>query len=345
MNKVAKYAIALSIILTILFISSGCGIMPAKEYVNEINYHCADWGPQGEKIYFIKQIIFRENKKYIGNEVYLCSMNWDGTDKKEITTLWKDTYKPLSSNPDTSFIDVCRKTAQAAITVDEGDLSQLGLWTINLDGTNFKRILYHKWTSDFRPYFSSPSWFSDGSHIVFEEVWTHTPNFQYYIAKVDKEGKNKAYLTSKENDGTRNMYPAVSAKGEIAYGSDKGGGLMLMDADGKNKRSLKKMPTAYPEWNLDGTKIYVTHVGNFCAIDAKTGEVLFDKFLELDGDKVIPKKVQWNKHGFLMSGYLFFSVIKNDLSDTINLRCWAGYIKTGKKRDTSQYQYKWGYKQ
>ncbi|MFC2140492.1 TolB family protein [Candidatus Auribacterota bacterium] len=356
----------LSIIsITILFVLILQVSLPAeaffwKEYSNYIYYHCADWGPDlenpdEEKNYFVKQIIFYEEKRWIGNEVYFCSMNPDGSEKKEIVKLFEDTELYLDINGNTSFMDICAKKRKAAIAFSAGDWPQVGLWTINLDGTDFRRIVEMKWTKDFQYRVNHPSWLLEGEQLIYEEKWLHeVKDSEFYIVKVDKDGKNKVYLTSKEDGGDKNRFPSVSPdEKKIAYTHfrteiKKGGrDLWVMDIDGKNKKLLyenERHYADYPEWSPDGRKLYVVYVSNFAVVDAATGKQEINELLKFDGKYWIPRKMHWsNKYGYLLDGAGSIGLIRNDLSYYVpQKQVGGGYVKTKNRRDLSKYNYKWG---
>jgi hypothetical protein len=275
-------------------------------------------------------------------------MNPDGSDKKELKKLWEDTKMFIDINGNTSFMDICYKTKQAAIAFSAGHKDQTGIWLINLDGTGFKRIWKEQWKDDYKPFVNHPSWFPDGSHLVFEEGWGHTANIQYYIVKIDREGKEKVYLTSKENDGTTNRFPAVSPDGkQIAYThiiwkKEKANfkeniesGLYVMNIDGINKKLLYEGYADYPEWSPDGKRIHVIRP-LFTIIDAETGMMV------KEDRKFSTGKVHWSReHGFIIDGRGSISIYKEEKVTDLAL---AKIIQTENKRDISKYEYKWGRK-
>jgi len=328
------------------------------EYRNFIYNHCADWGPNedgtDEKIYFVKQIIFEEDKKRFGNAVYFCSMNPDGSDKKEIKKIWENTKSFIDMNGNTSFMDICYKTKQAAIAFSAGHKDQTGIWVINLDGSGFKRIVEMEWRKDFQVRTNHPSWFPDGKHLVYQEKWLHK-SWRSCIIKINKDGKDKTYLST-ETDG-ENRYPVVSPEGKkIAYthfwfnwkakkGQKKGGrDLWIMNPDGKDKKVLyeERHYTDYPEWSPDGKKIYFVYRSNFTLIDALSGKELISKLIKINGRALIPRKVHWSeKYGFLLDGAGSIGLIKTDLNTYVHLKTSGGYRKTSQKRDLSKFEYRW----
>jgi len=333
-----------------------------KEYVNYIYYHCADWGPNedstNEKIYFVKQIMFYENREGIGNAVYFCSMNPDGSDKKELAKLFENTKLYIDMHPNTSFMDICYPTKQAAIAFSAGYHEQTGLWVINLDGTGFKRIVEQKWSKKFEPRTNHPSWFPDGKQLVYEERWTHEDPSQFYIIKISSDGKNKTYLTSKDNGGNDNRFPVVSPDGtkiaythsrwksEPDYDKQTESGLYLMNADGNNKRMLYdnyNHCANYPEWSPDGDKLYVAYYSDFTLVDAVTGKELFSQLLKFNDKGLGVLKCHWSaEYGYIFDGAGDIGRVTKDLSSYIFLKAVDVRVQTEKKKDLSKNKYRWG---
>ncbi len=134
----------------------------AKEFAN-IEYLCADWGPAmtlpskpGEKphfddsqeeVYFLKQLgTFSRGLmgtgEHHGINIYLCKMKPDGSGKTEIRELWRNPNYSIDTQDKSTWMNVCVKTHQIALTVTFAGSDITGLWTMNLDGERFEADHY-----------------------------------------------------------------------------------------------------------------------------------------------------------------------------------------------------------
>jgi Tol biopolymer transport system component len=188
---------------------------------------------------------------------------------------------------------------------------ETGLWTANLDGTNFKRIITPKLTDNGLQAIDSPSWTPDGRWVAFGETWSGQRGGGR-IAKCDANGNDLVYFTG----GPGDCQPRVSPDGtEIVYGhvgDAKTGGLYLIGIDGKDQRQMlnpngKPVTGTYPAWSPDGKKIYAVGAG---IIEISTGNTLLrksprsinadGKTIEQYSNVVMP---HWGKRGLLCSGW------------------------------------------
>ncbi|MTI30543.1 TolB family protein [Xanthovirga aplysinae] len=165
--------------------------------------------------------------------------------------------------------------------------------TMNIDGTNRKRLTHTKNVWD-----SSPTWSPDGRKIAFaraytntegiwmEEIWImnadgseqtqikplkgggpfftpdgkllyHANMLSYEICIADIDGSNIVKLTNNE---ARELHPEISPDGkQIAFMSERDGSLQIyvMNADGSNQKRLTfNVPEAWgPSWSPDGSKL------------------------------------------------------------------------------------------
>lgn len=111
-----------------------------------------------------------------------------------------------------------------------------------------------------------PSWSPDGNRIAFMRNQPNIPA-GYFIPDIyvmDADGSNQEQLTTWDY---YDEYPAWSPDGQsIAYISDQGYAsreVMLMDADGSNKRKVLVTPNldeVYPTWSPDGLIYYTAYV-------------------------------------------------------------------------------------
>ncbi|MDE0503059.1 MAG: hypothetical protein OXI86_03180, partial [Candidatus Poribacteria bacterium] len=102
-----------------------------------------------------------------------------------------------------------------------------------------------------------PAWSPDGKKIAF----VSNRNGGYIqIWVIDADGNNPVRLT----DGVEDTYPDWSPDGtKIVYDAHlvpddhhlAPGGIVVMDADGKNKRLLKRAGGLHPTWSPDGKRI------------------------------------------------------------------------------------------
>ena len=128
--------------------------------------------------------------------------------------------------------------------------SGTGIFVMNADGTNLKRLTLNPVYSD-----SSPAWSPDGTQITFAAVRDGATQHEIYLMNAD--GTNLRRLTS---GGGFNHGPAWSPDGSrIAFTSHRDGNfeIYVMDADGGNQRRLTNNPDddGNPSWSPDGTKM------------------------------------------------------------------------------------------
>jgi len=126
-------------VLLLSLIAAAALTSSAAECAN-IEYLCCAWGPAmtlptkaGEKpqfddsqeeVYFLKQVAGQ------GVGIYLCKMKADGSAKTEIKELWRDPNYPIDTQDCTTWMDVCVKTHQVAVTVTYAGSDITGLWTM-----------------------------------------------------------------------------------------------------------------------------------------------------------------------------------------------------------------------
>lgn len=289
-------------------------------YVSAV-YYGGDWGPALVKkatekkpavyddthkvVYFIKHAVTYKGRKglkkawqgeyeFVEDRLALCVMEADGSGRQEIADLWvsRDKGPPRGPTPGTYegvCLDVCPKGRKAAWSVElAGGPEVRGLWTVNLDGSGFRRIREPKTAKIMRA-----NWGPDGEWLVFEEYEKTNRRRRKnsaedrQIFKCDKDGSNCVALTKEYT----NTQPTVSPDGKtIAYtcwpvgevGSNKPkerladgselakkyrGNLsagqrfiQLMNVDGSDQRPLYKPDGEavwgqYPMWGPDGTRL------------------------------------------------------------------------------------------
>lgn len=302
----------------------------AKEFAS-IEYLCCAWGPAmtlptkaGEKpqfddsqeeVYFLKQVAGQ------GVGIYLCKMKADGSEKTEVKELWRDPNYPIDTQDCTTWMDVCAKTHQIAVTVTYAGSDLTGLWTMNMDGSGLRRIITPEHTTNGLQSVGSVTWTPDGQWLVYGES-IRGAGRNGRVAKCDAKGEKRVYLT----DGPFDSYPRVSPDGKqvafihwIIKGDVHDRWLWLVDLDGSNSHPLPN-PTAkpnwsaqahwglFPAWSPDGRRVFIIGVG-LEVIDALTGREVFHHSPTLQGSQYgITGWPHWGKQGFVgfsVGGILF----------------------------------------
>lgn len=213
-------------------------------------------------------------------EIYL--IDTEGKSKIKITNHVSDGYP--SGSPDGKRI---------AFYAKYDGRKTWSIHTINIDGTNWKRLTHakNKWDS-------SPTWSHDGKKIAFareyrdteetwkEEIWImnsdgssqtqltllngggpyfmpdgrilfHSKSQFSEICIADNDGNNIIKLT---NNNAEDWYPKISPNGKhIAFMSDRDGNLEIyvMNRDGSNQKRLtfNDVNDWNPSWSPDGSKL------------------------------------------------------------------------------------------
>jgi Tol biopolymer transport system component len=296
-----------------------------------VEYLCADWGPAmtwpvkpgeqpqfsetEEEVYFLKQWHGGG-----GRGIYLCKMKADGSGKTEIRELWHNPAYPIDTQGQSTWMDVNEATRKIALSVTFAGSDITGLWTMNLDGSDLKRIITPERNEKYLQAINKPSWTPDGKWIVFEEELRGTqPRNEHRIAKCDAKGQGITYLT----EGAVDRQPSVSPDGKtilfvhwIKKGKANDSWVWLMDLDGRNQRPVSN-PEAkpnwsaqahwgtWPAWSPDGTRMF------FIGVADSIVEVGGGKTLWVGGASPVTSGwLQWGRSGFV--GHFVGGIVVTD---------------------------------
>ena len=322
--KKSGFLSQLVVVISLWFLAISTGV--AQEFAN-VEYLCCDWGPAmtwsgktneppkfsdtEDEIYFLKQVgsftkgpLGTQNH---GLSIYLCKMKPDGSAKTEIKELWKNPNYPIDTQGQSTWMDVNRKTRKITLSVLFAGTDVMGLWTMNLDGTEFRQIIRPEWGEKLTG-IDHPSWAPDGRWIVFEHRMRGMNPERFNIALCDANGGQLKQLFE-ATEKIEYRQPSVSPDGkQIAFarypnGYPGGRQLWLANIDGRDAHPLPnpndKRNTHggdYPVLSPDGTKIWAMSVG---IVDAVTGQKLLDRRPMVQGRQGTCGCSHWGKSGFI----------------------------------------------
>ena len=160
----------------------------------------AAWGPDGDTIYCIKQV---DSPK---RHFWLCKMNWDGSEKKDLGELWADQDAFVDTQSGALWVEVNAATSNIAFSVEFGNEVSGGLWIIGMDGKNQRRPFPLVWNQQARWAPLHPSWSLDGNKMVYEEDDRSGGSSIKRLVVYDLQKKERQQLT----DGPRDQHPVWS---------------------------------------------------------------------------------------------------------------------------------------
>jgi hypothetical protein len=336
------------LLAAVLLAGTACAGLFGTDY-NNIEYLCCDWGPAmtlpgktnaaaqfndaEDEVYFLKQVTSFTRKKRLmkdvwsgrdyedvgkGLSIWLCKMKPDGSDKTEIKELWKNPAYPIDTQAQTTWMNVNARTKKIVLSIVIGGQEIVGLWTMNLDGSQLKRIQESRKEEGGWSDFAHPSWTPNGQWVVFGKMIQKPDRRIGGIAKCTAEGSNTVYLTNDIND----WMPRVSPLGnQIAYIHNVGAAtrLYLMNNDGSNQHPLpnpddKRWGThggVYPAWSPDGMRIFFVGIGD-TIVESSSGKQIW-----LGECHPHPTGwAHWGKSGLV--GYAIRGIIFSDLDSKVS---------------------------
>lgn len=335
----------------------GAGLLAADvaaaEYRNRISYPGAAWGPDGDTVYFLKQIVSAKSTKVnlmggaepVGNHVWLCEMKWDGSEKKEIAELWpgQDPYIDTQGGP--AWMEVNVATSNVTFGVEFGSTA-VGIWVVGLDGKNLHRPFEPVGNDKEKQVLLHPSWSPDGTKLVFEE---HVQGMRLGVYDLVK--KERRQLTQ----GPRDQQPVWSPNGEwIAY-------MHCLQCDAKYAKTRiwltrpdsseqkpvvdekdKPVPGWWPSWSPDGRRIGVPF-DTLTLVDLSSHSTTLIDPLPIMGERLPYTFVghHWGKRGWLLSAGVNIVFI-NEGALRARLLAGGGVYTVAHERDLSSYTSRWG---
>jgi Tol biopolymer transport system component len=180
-------------------------------------------------------------------------------------------------------MDVNEATRKIALSVTFAGSDITGLWTMNLDGSDLKRIITPERNEKYLQAINKPSWTPDGKWIVFEEELRGMNPNRSSICICDATGKQFRRLLEAK-DRTQYSQPSVSPDGkQIVYVHwfKWASWISLMNIDGTNPRQIPNPDDrrnthggTWPAWSPDGKRVMYSGVAGVVA-DPVTGKRLW----------------------------------------------------------------------
>ena len=299
---------------TLSFAQTEPKIKTAKpEDENYISYLGATWGPDGDTVYCIKQILAKtKTHGMLGGvqtrdcRLWFCKMKWDGSEKQEICELWpgQSAFADTQSGP--VWMEVNAATSNMAFSVQYGNEVSWGVWVMGLDGQKLHRPFSPIWNEHEKWTPVHPSWNPDGTKIVFEEIERTRPQVKHRrLVIYDLQHAQRQMLT----DGPRDEHPMWSPIGDwIIFKRDSPRRyIWLIRPDGSGQRPVVNEKGAmlfgwWPCWNQEGTKISFDGDCILCIGSLSGGNVQEIDPLYIMGERSpwLLGGHHWGKHGWLL---------------------------------------------
>jgi hypothetical protein len=281
--------------LTLLLFYLATGRVQAQ---NSISYLGAAWGPDGDTIFFLKQVAQPQ-----GNSIWFCKMNWDGSQKQEIAEMWAGQNPYIDTQSGPIWMEVNAATSNAAFGV-EYSMGTVGIWVIGLDGKHLHKPFEPIWNDQEKERVLHPSWSPDGTQLVYCKD-------DRQLGFFDFKTKKRRQLTN----GIRDQHPVWSPKGDWVafthytnFSSSHGDRyIWLVRPDGSEQKPIvdeKNQPVRgwWPSWSPDGTKVGITKDLLFIA-DLTTHKVDYVDPFPILGER-LPYTFMghhWGKRGWLLN--------------------------------------------
>jgi hypothetical protein len=239
---------------------------------NYISYLGAAWGPDGDTIYFLKQVVLKQKSTGFlsgltggvqteHSGIWFCKMNWDGSQKQEICEMWPGQGASVDTQGGPVWMEVNTATSNVVFGVEYG-MGTVGIWVMGLDGKNLHRPFDLPWSDKEKWRGLHPSWNPDGTKLVYGEQ-AETMR----IAEWDLIKKERRQLTN----GPRDEQPSWSPTGDwIVYmhclhsdDNHKAFRIWLSRPDGSEQKPVvdeKDQPVHgwWPSWSPDGKAVGIT---------------------------------------------------------------------------------------
>lgn len=194
-----------------------------------------DWSPDSKWIVYVR-----------ASDIYKININTN--EIKQLTTFVNCYFPDWSANG-----------TRIAFDISGGDSG--GIWLMDTNGTNYKRI---------KQYVRMPDWSPMGDRLVHIGWVGNMAPSEIFI--IDSTGNNNIRLTDNQTDDNQPTWSPNSS--QIAYVSATNGGyprdIFLINTDGTNKVQLTYEPesengvvSCEPAWSPDGNNIVYVRIEEF----------------------------------------------------------------------------------
>lgn len=242
----------------------GRGERPVRrgEAMLHLDYFGPEWGPDGEWVYYIKQAtIWRPGSTQGEGRTYFGRIRPDGREDTEIFELWPERSGNnfVGGHIWSATMDIHPAQRRAVISVLE--TRPRGMFTFNLDGSDFRKVWPEAYTPEFVKslgWHNHACWSPDGEWIAFEEKY-YRQGIRYRICKVKEDGTGYTVLYPAEADSSADGRLPAWHPGDsrIAFLNHLDGypgycPVYTVDADGGNVVEMSRFGPGSLEWSPDG---------------------------------------------------------------------------------------------